>query len=65
MAFRAAGFLRGLFGGQGAGAAFIAMFARRLAAGGPERARAFAGQVLSFAAAALAVLTALAELAAP
>ena len=65
VAFRAAGFLRGLFGVQGAGAAFIPMFARRLAAGGPERARAFAGQALSFAAAALMVLMALAELAAP
>ena len=35
------------------------MFARRLAAAGPERARAFAAQVLSFAAAALTVPTAL------
>ena len=65
VAFRIAGFLRGLFGGRGVGAAFIPMFARRLAAGGPERARAFAGQALSFAAAGLALLTALLELAAP
>ena len=37
----------------------------RCSRAGPERARAFAGQALSFAAAALAVLMALAELAAP
>ena len=65
VAFRVAGALRGLFGARGVGAAFIPMFARRLAAGGPERARAFAGQVLCFAAAALAVLVAVLELAAP
>lgn len=64
-AFRAAGFLRGVFGGRGAGAAFIPMFARRLASGGPEPARSFAGRALSFWAAVLAVLVALLELAAP
>ena len=65
VALRLAGFLRALFGGQGLGAAFIPMFTRRLARGDPGPARAFAGQVVSFAAAALAVLVALLELAAP
>ena len=65
LAFRAAGFLRGLFGGRGVGAAFVPMFARRLTGAGPERARAFAGQAFCFAAATLAVAVALLELAAP
>ena len=65
LAFRAATFLRGLFGGRGVGAAFVPMFARRLASAGPDPARAYAGQVLSLAAASLVVLVALLELAAP
>ena len=65
LAFRAAGLLRALFGGRGVGAAFIPMFARLLSGAGPERARLFAGQALCFAAAALAALVALGELAAP
>ncbi|MCY4003852.1 MAG: murein biosynthesis integral membrane protein MurJ [Rhodospirillales bacterium] len=65
LAFRAAVLLRGLFGGRGVGAAFIPMFTRLLSGGDPERARHFAGQALCLAAAALTVLVALGELAAP
>ena len=65
LAFRAAAFLRGLFGGRGVGAAFVPTFARRLASGGPDPARTYAGQLLSLAAAVLAILVALLELAAP
>ena len=65
LAFRVAGFLRALFGGRGAVAAFVPMFARLRAAGGKERARDFAGRVLCLAARALAAAVAVLELAAP
>ena len=65
LALRVPGFVRKLFGGRGVGAAFIPMFARRLARGGETPARAFAGEVVWFAAAAVTALTVLLELAAP
>ena len=58
-------FMRRLFGGRGVGAAFIPMFARRVTRGGAAAARRFAGELLSTAAAALVLITALAALAAP
>ncbi len=65
LALRVPGLVSRLFAGRGVGAVFIPMFTRRLARSGAIPARAFAGEVLSFTAAALAVLTAGLELAAP
>lgn len=65
VAFRGAGAVRELFAGRGVGAAFIPMFTHRHARAGPAESRRFAGEAVSIAAAALAVLVALLELAAP
>ena len=65
LALRVPGFVRQLFGGRGLGAVFIPMFTRRLSRAGASRARSFAGEVVSFAAVAIAALTVLLELAAP
>ena len=65
LALRVPSFVRQLFAGRGVGAVFIPMFTRRLARSGTSPARAFAGEVASFAVLAVTALTALLELAAP
>lgn len=65
VAFRGAGAVRALFAERGVGAAFIPMFTRRHARAGTAPSLRFAGEAAAFAGAALVVLVALLELAAP